>query len=99
MDACEYREVFSKTMQHFRFHGCPDCFDRNTYVQFLNKKIGEIYDATARRDADLHQKLSNVVIMWECELKAMMDADPDYKNRLVNYNVNVLCYNLDRKCT
>ena len=78
---------FKRHLSSFRFHGCLKCYNPEARVNFLNKTIGELNDATIRRQRAVASKVSSVVVMWECELKAKMHAERELKERLDSYTV------------
>jgi len=72
-----------KTVYEFHgcyWHGCPTCMKdryRLTANQFLTAK--EAYEKTIERKQALLSKGYNVVEIWECEFKRMIEKNPELK--------------------
>uniref|UniRef100_A0A915DPC1 DNA-directed DNA polymerase n=1 Tax=Ditylenchus dipsaci TaxID=166011 RepID=A0A915DPC1_9BILA len=66
------------------YHGCPKCYKRGDKQQANFKSAEENLAITEKRLADLRTSIE-VETIWECELHAMLKADPDMAKWFKNH--------------
>jgi len=75
-----------KTIYEFHgcyWHGCPSCIKNRSHLtaaQFLTAR--EAYEKTIFRKKALESKGYNVIEMWECTFKRMIENNIDLENRV-----------------
>ena len=62
------------------YHGCPDCFPKDTVHPLRKLPMGQIYEETVRRQSHLERLGHQVETIWEHTYDRMMKVDEDFKN-------------------
>ena len=61
------------------FHGCPDCFGRDTMHPQRKLTMGQIYEETQKRQHFLELMGNEVVIIWEHDYDRKLKTDADFR--------------------
>lgn len=56
------------------WHGCPNCYDHNTFNNRLQKLYGTLFNQTLQRIKEIKQLMPDfkVVYIWECDFRRMI---------------------------
>ena len=62
------------------YHGCVDCYARNTFNPVAGLFMHELYEKTLEKKQKLLAMGYELVEMWECQFKKRLKQDEDAKN-------------------
>ena len=74
---------FTDTVYEFHgcyFHGCPKCFNPETYNKVLKITMGTVYKRHEKRIYFIKSKCRELIEIWECEFDIL-----EFKNRNIEF--------------
>ena len=64
------------------YHGCSNCFKNDLFSIHGGKTMRSLRTEVFNRKAQLEREGYNVILIWECEWKEMMNSDPEILSHL-----------------
>ena len=69
------------------FHGCPTCYDKQTFNTMLNKTMGDLYRETERWIERVKTCGYMYSIMWECQWDKICKTDVEVRGHVDSYSL------------
>ena len=71
----------------YMYHGCPTCYDKQTFNTMLNKTMGDLYRETERWIERVKTCGYMYSIMWECQWDKICKTDIEVRGHVDNYSL------------
>ena len=69
------------------YHGCPTCYDKQTFNSMLNKTMGDLYRETEILIERIKTRGYMYSIMWECQWDMICKTDVEVRGHGDSYSL------------